>query len=159
MNIKVEKLDEENIEEIIPLRIALQKVDFENNLGIDEDVLINETRKFLKENLNKELFMYGVYVDNQLVSICGLTIFKYFPQADDLSCKVGYITCVYTKDEFRQRGYQKRVFEECVNLGKELGIKRFKLSTKNPIAMRMYEQYGFINDEYAKRMENKRTSN
>lgn len=152
-NVEVKRLYEKNIEEIIPLRIALQKVDFENNLGIEEEMLINTTRMFLKENLNNDLFMYGLYVENELVSICGLTIFKYFPQADDLSCKVGYITCVYTKDEFRQNGYQKMVFEECIKLGKELGIKRFKLSTKNPIAMKMYEQYGFMNDEYAKKMQ------
>ena len=153
MNIEIKKLNKSNIEEIIPLRIALQKVDFENNLGIAENILINKTRQFLKENLDNDLFMYGLYVEDELVSICGLTIFRYFPQADDLSCKVGYITCVYTKDAFRNKGYQKKVFEECINLGKELGIKRFKLSTKNPIAMKMYEQYGFTNDEYAKKME------
>ena len=48
----------------------------------------------MNENLDKDLFMYGAYIDDKLVSICGLSIFKYFPQADDLSCKVGYITCV-----------------------------------------------------------------
>ena len=128
-------------------------MDFENNLGIEETILINRTREFLKENLNKDLSMYGVYVEDELVSICGLTIFKYFPQANDLSCKVEYITCVYTKEKFRQNGYQKMVFEKCIRLGEKLGIKRFKLSTKNPIAMKMYKQYGFDDDEYAKEME------
>ena len=86
---EVRRLNKENIEEIIPLRIALQKVDFENNLGIDEQILIDKTREFLNENLDKDLFMYGTYVDRELVSICGLSIFKYFPQAADLSCNVG----------------------------------------------------------------------
>ena len=90
----IKKLNKENIEEIIPLRIELPKVDFENNLGIDEKILIDKTREFMNENLDKDLFMYGAYIDDKLVSICGLSIFKYFPQADDLSCKVGYITCV-----------------------------------------------------------------
>ncbi len=96
--------------------------------------------------------MYGTYVEDELVSICGLNIFKYFPQADDLSCKVGYITSVYTKEEYRNKGYQKKVFKECINLGKKLGITRFKLSTKNPIAMKMYEIFNFMEDEYAKKM-------
>lgn len=34
----IKKLNKENIEEIIPLRIELPKVDFENNLGIDEKI-------------------------------------------------------------------------------------------------------------------------
>ena len=152
MNIEVKQLKKENIKEIIPLRIALQKVDFENNLGIPEEMLINRTREFLIENLNRDLFMYGVYVDKELVSICGLTIFKYFPKADDLSCKVGYITCVYTKDEHRQKGYQKKVFEKCIELGKEMGITRFDLSTKNPIAMKMYKKFGFIDNIEEKTM-------
>ena len=125
-NIEIKKLYKQDIEDIIPLRIALQKVDFKNNLGIDEDILIDRTREFLNENLNKDLFMYGVYTNKELVSICGLTIFKYFPQADDLNCKVGYITSVYTKEEYKQKGYQKKVLEKCIELGKEIGIKRFK---------------------------------
>lgn len=153
MKVEVRKLNIENIEEIIPLRINLQKNDFKNNLEISEKFLINATREFLNMNLNNDLFMYGTYVQNKLVSICGLSIFKYFPQADDLSCKVGYITCVYTKDNYRNNGYQKMVFDECINYGKTLGIKRFKLSTKNPIAMKMYEKYGFHNDDQAKKME------
>lgn len=150
--VEIRRLNQTNIEEIIPLRISLQKVDFENNLGIDEQILINKTREFLNENLDKDLFMYGTYVEEELISICGLTIFKYFPQADDLSCKVGYVTCVYTKEEYRNKGYQKQVFKECINLGKELGITRFKLSTKNPVAMKMYESFNFMEDEHAKKM-------
>lgn len=150
MSVEVKRLGKNNIEEIIPLRIALQKVDFENNLGIEEKILENKTREFLNENLDRDLYMFGVYVDNNLVSICGLTIFKYFPQADDLSCKVGYITSVYTKEQHRRKGYQKKVFLECLNLGKKLGITRFKLSTKNPSAMKMYESVGFKDDTYAK---------
>lgn len=153
MSINVERLYHKDIENIIPLRIALQKVDFKNNLGIDEQILIDKTRSFLNENLNKELFMYGVYVDKELVSICGLTIFKYFPQADDLSCKVGYITSVYTDENYRRKGYQKKVFENCIELGKKMGIKRFKLSTINPIAMKMYQSFGFIDDLNAKKVK------
>ncbi len=38
MNVEVKRLGKNNIEEIIPLRIALQKVDFKNNLGIEEKI-------------------------------------------------------------------------------------------------------------------------
>lgn len=33
-----------------------------------------------------------------------------------------------------------------------MGITRFKLSTKNPIAMKMYENFGFKEDKNAKKM-------
>ena len=76
--VEIIRLNQTNIEEIIQLIISLQKVDFENNLGIDEQILINKTREFLNENLDKDLFMYGTYVEEELVSICGLTIFSIF---------------------------------------------------------------------------------
>lgn len=153
MNICVKKLEEKDIEEIIPLRIALQKVDFKGNLGIDENVLENATRNFLKENLNKDLYMFGTYVGNELVSICGLTILKHFPTADDFSAKEGYIASVYTKEEHRRKGYQRKALIECLNYGKSLGIIRYKLSTKNPIAMKLYESMGFTEDANAKKMK------
>ena len=36
--------------------------------------------------------------------------------------------------------------------GKKLGITRFKLSTQNPVAMKMYESFNFMEDEHAKKM-------
>jgi len=69
-----------------------------------------------------------------------------------MSCKVGYITSVFTKQEHREKGYQRKVFEECLNYGESIGITRFKLSTKNPKAMNMYASRGFIDDTNAKKM-------
>lgn len=153
MAIEVKRLNKENIEEIIPLRVALQKFDYEDNLGIEEELLESKTREFLQENLDKDLFMFGTFVNDELVSTCGLIIFKNFPQADDLSCKVGYITSVYTKENYRGKGYQKKVFLECLNLARDMGITRFKLSTKSPIAMKMYASQGFEEDNHAKKMK------
>lgn len=105
----IKKLNKENIEEIIPLRIELPKVDFENNLGIDEKILIDKTREFMNENLDKDLFMYGAYIDDKLVSICGLSIFKYFPQADDAKLA---ILLVYTqKMNIEEMGIKNRYFK------------------------------------------------
>lgn len=153
MAVLVRKLEKEDIEQIIPLRIALQKVDNLGDLGNEESALIERTKEFLEENLNKDLFMFGTYVDEELVSICGLTVLKHFPTVGDLNCKGGYITCVYTKEEYRQKGYQKKVFEECLKYGKKLGIIRYKLSTKNPVAMKMYASFGFKEDSNAKKMK------
>lgn len=153
MDVNVRKLEKGDIEQIIPLRIALQIYDNDGDLGIEEKELQYKTREFLEDNLNKDLYMFGTFVDNELVSICGCIIFKYFPQSDDLSCKVGYITSVFTKEEHREKGYQRRGFEECLNFIRNLGIIRFKLSTKNPKAMKMYSSMGFNDDKNAKEMK------
>lgn len=152
MHINVRKLEKEDIEKIVPLRIALQIYDNKGNLGIEQKELEDKTRYFLENNMDQDLYMFGTFVDDELVSICGFIIFKYFPQADDLSCKVAYITSVFTKEEYRGKGFQRKAFEECLNFAKNLDIVRFKLSTENPKAMKMYASMGFIDDINAKKM-------
>ena len=149
----VRRLEKDDIDKIIPLRVALQIYDHKGKLGIEQKQLEEKTRHFLEENINQDLYMFGTFVDNELVSICGFIIFKHFPQVDDLSCKVAYITSVFTKEEYRGNGYQRKAFEECLNFAKSLGIIRFKLSTANPDAMKLYASMGFIDDIKAKKMQ------
>ncbi len=52
MNIVVRKLEKEDIEKIIPLRIALQIYDHKGNLGIEQKELEDKTRCFLENNIN-----------------------------------------------------------------------------------------------------------
>lgn len=67
MSFKVRKLEKEDIEKIIPLRIALQKYDglHHGNFVVDEEKLAGATREFLKENINQEIFMFGGFVFNK----------------------------------------------------------------------------------------------
>lgn len=152
MDITVRKLNEEDIEQIVPLRVALQIYDNEGDLGIEEKELEDKTRTFLQENIDKDVYMFGTFIGEELVSICGFIIFKYFPQSNDLSCQVAYITSVFTKEEYRGNGYQRKAFEECINFAKDMGFVRFKLSSDNPKAIKMYESFGFIDDKNAKKM-------
>lgn len=153
MKVEIKQLNEENIEEIIPLRIGLQIYDYDGNLKINKEEFEEKTREFLKENINKDLYMFGAFVDKKLVSICGFIIFKHFPDQKDLSCKVAYITTVFTREEYRHRGYQRKVFEECIQYAKDMGINRFELTTKSRVAMKMYASAGFIDNIEAKVMK------
>lgn len=153
MKISVRKLENKDIEKIVPLRVGLQIYNHFGKLEMDEKILEDKTREFIKENLNKDLFMTGTFVDENLVSVCGMILFKYFPRQEDLGCKLGYITTVFTKEEYRGRGYQKKAFEKCLELGKQMNITRYKLCSDNPHAIKMYEAAGFINDVNSKKLE------
>ena len=73
MNINVRKLEKEDIEKIIPLRIALQIYDNKGNLGIEQKELEDKTKYFLENNIDQDLYMFGTFVDDELVSICGFS--------------------------------------------------------------------------------------
>ena len=66
MDFYTRKLEKEDIEQIIPLRLVLQKYDgmHHGNFEVDEEILGEATRKFLQENINQEIFMFGGFVDD-----------------------------------------------------------------------------------------------
>jgi len=67
MSFYVRKLEKEDIEKVIPLRVELQKYDSAyGNFVVDEEKLAEATRKFLNEYINQEIFMFGGFVDEEL---------------------------------------------------------------------------------------------
>ena len=147
VNKSIRKLTKENIEEIIPLRISLQKYDlrWENKTEFDIPVeeLINNTRKYLNEHLEKDLYLFGYFKEDRLVSISGFVLENHFPTNSNLTGIIAYITTVYTKEMYRGRGYQRKRLSHLLNYAKSMGIVRYKLDSCNEIAIKMYNELGF----------------
>lgn len=138
------KLEKEDIEKMIPLRVALQKHDsVHGKFVVDEEKLADATRAYLKEAINRDIFMFGGFVEEELVSICGFQLERRLPYMKNLTGRVAFVTSVFTKEEYRRNGYQKTTFQMCMDYAKSLEIVRFELSMVNPKAIRMYEQFGF----------------
>ena len=133
VNKSIRKLTKENIEEIIPLRVSLQKYDlrWENKKEFDIPVeeLINNTRKYLNEHLEKDLYLFGYFKEDRLVSISGFVLEKHFPTNSNLTGIIAYITTVYTKEMYRGRGYQKKLLSYVLNYAKRMGIVRYKMDS------------------------------
>ena len=150
----VRKLNLDDLEQMIDLRIAIQNHDLkylkETDVVLSEDLLIENTRKYLIEHLDKNLFMFGLFINNCLVANCGYYLDEHFPTYDNPNGCYGYICNVFTSEKYRRKGFQKEVFSECFNYAKKNGIISFKLSSKDEIAINMYKSFGFyqINDMY-----------
>lgn len=156
MDFTVRELGEKDIPAAVRMRVGIQLTDCGGNLGIPEEVLRERTDAFLRAHLGKDLFMFGAFREEELVSVCGLTVLPFFPQANDLSGTVGYVNSVYTLPAFRRMGAQRLAFGACLKKGEELGIVRYHLSTKNPAAAAMYRSFGFADDPEAMEMRTDR---
>lgn len=147
----IRKLEITDLEQMISLRIGIQNYDLRyissDSILLSEDELKEKTREYLKSSLNKNIFMFGYFLDDKLVANCGFYIDYHFPTYNNPSGKTGYICNVFTLEEFRNRGYQKKVFTECFNYAKEMGITSFKLSSLNENAINMYKSFGFISNK------------
>lgn len=145
------RLELKDLEQIISLRIGIQNYDYReidfNSLLLSCEELEKETIKYLKEHLNKDLYLFGYFIDEKLIANCGFYVDKHFPTYSNPSGIIGYICSVFTLEDYRGKGYQKKLFNVCMNYCKSMGILTFKLSSKNYKAIEMYKSFGFIEDK------------
>ncbi len=143
----IRKLEIDDLDDMIMLRLGIQNYDLryidEKSILLNPNELEIKTRDYIKENLNKTLFMFGVIVDNELVANCGFYLDRHFPTYNNSSGMLGYICNVFTREEYRNKGYQNKLFSFCFEYAKKMGITNFKLSSLNDTAINMYKKFGF----------------
>lgn len=145
---EIKKLTKEYIPELLNLRIEQQK-EYHECLNDEEKHIIEYTKNYLEENLNKDLFMFGAFEQNEIVAICGYNIWNGFPSMTNHSGKIAYLCSAYTKQEYRGKGIMKDVLNNSIEKIKKQGISRVKLNTSKENAVRIYSRIGFVKDETA----------
>lgn len=149
---EIRRVEFEDMSQLLEIRMRYQKEKFNN---INEDKLYRETKFYLRDNLNKNIYFFGTFVDDKLVSICGLNVLNYLPQANDMLGHVGLICSVYTLPEYRRRQYQNRTLEKILAFAKLINIRRLHLTSKNNAAISMYKKFGFdTSTDYFSHYEN-----
>lgn len=80
-------------------------------------------------------YVKAIYLDDTLVGHC-----EFYPtHADTL-----YILCFMLDEKYHGLGYGKRAFTELMHYWRvHLNARQIELSTRNPIARRLYESFGF----------------
>lgn len=143
----IRKLNLTDLDQMVSLRLAIQNYDLkyinDNEIILDESTLIEKTKSYIETHLDKTLFMFGLFIGDELVANCGFYLDEHFPTYNNSNGYYGYICNVFTKEEHRGKGFQRKVFDECFEYAKEMGISSFKLSSKNEIAIKMYKFFGF----------------
>ena len=147
---KIRRLQKEDIPELLNLRIEQQK-EYHECLNEEEKHIIEYTRDYINGNLNinKYLFMFGVFKNNEIVAICGYNVWNGFPSLTNHSGKIAYLCSAYTKQEYRGQGIMQELLDKSINTIKENGITRIKLNSSKENAIRIYSRLGFTKDETA----------
>jgi len=98
-----------------------------------------ETPKMYESYADKNEIYYVVTVDGIVEGGGGLK------PLTGLENEVFEIQKMYFSNRLRGKGFGKKLFEKCLNKGKELGFKRVYLETipKLKEAIHIYESYGF----------------
>lgn len=132
--------ENEDIKELVDLRVKLNQYDYEveNRSELEEAV-----ESLLKEELNKSVYFFIAKDNGKMVACSGLIIHRIIPYSTIISGKKGYITNVFTLEEYRKKGIQKELMRMSLDYARELGCERVELDAVNTNAINLYETYGF----------------
>lgn len=140
----------ENIDDIVDLRVKMQIEDWSKTLGKDFSCYSHEfaqiTKRHLEDKLNITIFFAVMYIDDKPVAMAALEELSELPQITVCSDKNGRHCClasVYTKPDYRGKGYQQQVIKCLLKFAKSKGFTDITLTTNTPDAIHIYEKLGF----------------
>lgn len=141
---------EEQLEDIVALRIEMQMEDWNTTLNQDfsyyTDLFADITRKHIQERLNRSIYFALLYQDGKAVSMCAVEEFMELPQitvCTGIKGKHGRIVSAYTRPEFRGMGYQQSLTKFLIDFAREKNFIDVVLTTNTPDAAHIYEKSGF----------------
>ncbi len=139
----------EDVDKLSILRVEHQKAEGKEEYNCDDIILQNNAKIFFEKHLNNDYFCFIKEINNEIVATCAIQVMEYLPLYTNLSGKIGYISNVYTKEPFRNKGFQKELMKECIDFLKNKNISKAELGTSNPIAINLYKKFGFYNNKNA----------
>ena len=139
----------EDIDKLSTLRVEHQKAEGKEEYDCDDIILQKNAKLFLNRHLNNDYFCFIKEINNEIIAKCAIQIIEYLPLYTNLSGKIGYVSNVYTKEKFRNKGIQKELMKECIDFLKSKNISKAELGTSNPIAINLYKKFGFYHNKNA----------
>lgn len=140
MGIEFLKANKDDIKNLVDLRIKLNQHDYnlENTAELESAI-----ENLLQEELNRSIYFFIAKENEKTVACSGLIVHQVLPYSTITSGKKGYITNVFTEENFRNQGIQKELVRRSLDLAKEIGCERVELDACNSNAINLYENIGF----------------
>lgn len=145
----IRQANKKDIEELSILRVKHQKAEGKEDYHCDDRELQDKAKIYFSKHLNKDYFCFIEEINNNIIATCAVQVIEYLPLYTNLSGRVGYISNVYTKKEHRNKGIQRELMKKCISFMKDQDIMVAELGSSNPIARKLYSDFGFFENKNA----------
>lgn len=148
---------DENIGDIVKLRVEMQIEDWKKTLDKDCMLYSEEfaqiTKRYLVKHLNQSIFFAIFYIKNEPIAMAAIEQHNELPQITICTNKKGKhcsLVSVYTVPSNRGNGYQQQVIAYLLEFAKSKGFTDITLTTNTLDAIHIYEKFGFkhISEKY-----------
>lgn len=150
--------DKSDIEIIAQLRTEQQIEDWNFTLLNNEyskyaDYFYNLTKDYLVYNLNRKIFFAIMVFDDIPVAMCAIETLEILPQitaCEFENFKTGEVAAVYTRKQYRGKGYQQRLLKFLLDFAENEGFCNLVLTANTDDAQHIYKKLGFrhISNKY-----------
>lgn len=149
--------ENKHINDIVTLRVEMQIEDWNNTLNKDFSSYTPQfaviTEKHIRKRLNKSLYFALMCLENIPIALCGIEELMELPQitvCTEKDGRHGCIVSVYTKPQYRGKGYQQELLKYLLDNAKKENFNDITLTTNTTDAIHIYEKIGFkqISNKY-----------
>lgn len=141
---------DENINDIVALRVEMQIEDWNRTLGKDfsgySAAFYEMTKRHIQSHLNQSLYFALMYLGEKPVAMCAVEELCELPQITmcaEKSGRHGCVVSVYTRPQYRERGYQQELLKYLLAYAGKERFHDITLTTNTPDAAHIYEKIGF----------------
>lgn len=138
----IDKAFDKDIEELVGLRLAYLQEDMGTVSEQDMQCLQTALPKYFRNHLNRDLFVYIAREAEEIVACAFLLIVEKPMSPAFLTGKTGTVLNVYTKPEYRKKGYARQLMNELLLETKEKGLSVVELKATED-GYHLYKSVGF----------------
>lgn len=133
------KATSEDTDKLVEIR-KRQLIDegIEPNINIDE-----ELTGFFNQKLADDSLIEWIVEDNgEIIATAAIAFYQFPPTYTNKTGWKGYITNMYTRDDYRKQGIATLLLDKLVEEAKRCGVKKLWLGASK-LGRPVYEKYGF----------------
>ena len=142
MIIIFDKATIKDIGALTDLRIAYLQEDLDNITNKDLEVMQASLPSYYEKHLNKDLIVYVARDEMDIVSCAFLLIVEKPMSPSFITGKTGTVLNVYTKPEYRKKGYAKELVTMMLEEAKAEGVSIIELKATED-GYSLYKSVGF----------------
>jgi len=148
MKLELKAGNKQDIDDLVEMRLAFSLTMHPTEDEDEVSSLRLELEKYFLEKLEKNQYI-GIlgYFEEKLVCSAGLIVFEMPPTIGNHHRITGLVVNVYTKPEYRKKGFGEETIKFLIEIAREKGVEKLCLNATIE-GESVYRKLGFKEDKY-----------